>query len=79
MSKPDSPSWRRIEVVVDRAACCAYGLCAEICPEVYKLDTHGIVYVEQTLVPIGLEAKAREGASACPQGALAIEELPDAQ
>jgi ferredoxin len=62
----------RLRVVIDKPACCGYGLCAEICPEVFKLDANGIVYVDDTLVPKGLEAKAREGAEACPQAALAL-------
>ena len=60
------------KVVIDKAACCGYGLCAEICPEVYKLDQNGIVYVDDALVPPGLVDKAREGAEACPQAALAL-------
>jgi len=61
-----------LKVVIDKAACCGYGLCAEICPEVYKLDKNGIVYVDEALVPPELEDKAREGAEACPQSALAL-------
>ncbi len=68
-------SKKRIKAVVDRAACCAYGLCAEICPEVYKLDENGIAYVEgDGLVPEELEDAAREGCDACPQAAIKIEE-----
>lgn len=62
----------RLKLVVDRSACCAYGLCADICPEVYKLDENGIVYVEEELVPPGLEVRAREGAESCPQGAIEV-------
>lgn len=62
----------RLKVVIDLPACCGYGICAEICPEVYKLDENGIVYVEDVLVPEGLEESAREGADACPQSALKV-------
>ena len=65
-------SKQMLKVVIDKAACCGYGLCAEICPEVYKLDKNGIVYVDDAVVPPGLEDKAREGAEACPQAALAL-------
>lgn len=61
-----------LKVVIDKAACCGYGVCAEICPDVYKLDDNGIVYVENELVPEGMEELAREGAEACPQAALAV-------
>jgi ferredoxin len=62
----------RLRVVVDKPACCGYGVCAEICPEVYKLDENGFVFLNVPLVPAGLEDKAREGAEACPQSALAV-------
>lgn len=70
---PEASNGGRLRVVIDKPACCGYGLCAEICPEVFKLDANGIVYVDDTLVPEGLEEKAREGAEACPQAALAVE------
>lgn len=62
----------RLKVVIDKPACCGYGICAEICPDVYKLDENGIVYVEDEIVPEGLEDSAREGAEACPQSALKV-------
>ena len=62
----------RLKVVINKPACCGYGICAEICPDVYKLDENGIVFVEDELVPEGLEGTAREGADACPQSALAV-------
>lgn len=62
----------RLKVVVNKPACCGYGICADICPAVYKLDENGIVYVDDPMVPEGLEASAREGADACPQNAIAV-------
>jgi ferredoxin len=76
---PSSPVPLRLRVIVDRAACCGYGVCAEICPGVYKLDDNGIVYAESEFVPAGLEKAAKEAAAACPQGALATEEQTGAQ
>jgi len=64
----------KLKVVINKPACCGYGVCAEICPEVFKLDEHGIVYVADEFVPEGLEEQAREGADACPQSALSIVE-----
>lgn len=69
------PEGRRMKVIVDRAACCGYGICADICPSVYKLDDNGIVYVDDDIVPVGEEQAAREGAEACPQNALVVEEV----
>ena len=62
----------RLKAVVDKAACCGYGICADICPQVYKLDANGIVYLDDEIVPEGLEESAREGADACPQSALKV-------
>lgn len=63
----------QLRVVVDRGSCCGYGLCAAICPEVYKLDEGGLVYVDSELIPAELEESAREGAVACPAEALKVE------
>ncbi|ABE36536.1 4Fe-4S single cluster domain protein [Paraburkholderia xenovorans LB400] len=60
-------------VRADRSRCCGYGLCAQLCPQVYKLDENGIVYLESDTVPRELESDAREGAAACPAEALTIE------
>jgi ferredoxin len=66
----------KLKIVADRSACCGYGVCAEICPEIFKLDDLGIVTLLVDTVPEGMEAAAREGASACPQSALKIVEEP---
>jgi ferredoxin len=75
MSTQNSAGVRRIKIIADRGACCGYGVCAEVCPEIYKLDLNGIVAVEDALVPKELEEKAREGAEGCPQSALRVEEV----
>ncbi|WP_417622411.1 ferredoxin [Parasphingorhabdus sp.] len=62
----------KFKVEINKPACCGYGVCAEICPEVYKLDENGMVYVDDPLVPAGLVETAREGAEACPQAALKL-------
>jgi ferredoxin len=62
----------KLKVVINKPACCGYGVCAEICPDVYKLDDNGMVYVNTEIVPDGMEALAQEGADACPQSALKL-------
>jgi ferredoxin len=62
----------QLKIVIDKAACCGYGVCAEICPEGYKLDANGVVYVESELVPEDIKDKVVEGAEACPQAALSV-------
>lgn len=62
----------RLRAVADKSACCGYGLCNEICPEVFKLDANGIVCLDDDIVPEGMEERAREAADACPQAALSV-------
>lgn len=59
-------------VIVERTRCCGYGLCAAICPEIYKLDDGGIVFVDAGAIPADLLDGAREGAAACPAEALRV-------
>jgi ferredoxin len=66
----------KLRVIADRSACCGYGVCAELCPEIYKVDDIGVVTVLMDIVPQGLEVKAREAASACPTNALRVVEEP---
>jgi ferredoxin len=65
----------RYKVVADRSRCCGYGLCAAVCPEIYKLDDDGIVYLTSDRVPEELETEAREGAAACPAEAIWLEPM----
>jgi len=75
-SNPAAGASTRLRVIADRSACCGYGVCAEICPEIYQVDDIGIVSLLTEIVPEGLEVKAREAASACPQNALRVAEEP---
>jgi ferredoxin len=61
-----------LRVIADRSRCCGYGLCAQVCPQIYKLDADGLVYLDSDVVPAGLEEEAREGAAACPAEALSV-------
>lgn len=61
-----------MHVKVEREKCCGYGICAEICPSVYKLDEQGFAYVDTELVPEGDEDAAFEGADACPEFAIIV-------
>jgi ferredoxin len=64
-----------LRILADRGACCAYGVCALICPEIYTLNEAGIIALENdsVVVPPELADKAREGAEACPQHVFTIE------
>lgn len=63
-----------LRAVANRNACCGYGVCAEICPQVFALDDNGIVTLISEIVPPGFEEHAREAAAACPQSALEVRE-----
>jgi ferredoxin len=63
----------QLRVRVDTAKCCGYTTCADVCPEIFKLDEDGFAFVESELVPLGLEAKAKAGAAACPESAITVE------
>jgi len=59
---------------VDRAACCGYARCVEICPEVYALDATAIVEILLDPVPKELTEKVLQAVGECPQSALSIED-----
>jgi len=63
-----------LKASVQRGKCCGYAICAELCPEVYKLDDQGFAFTEDALIPVELEARAREGAAACPELAITLVE-----
>jgi ferredoxin len=69
-----SPTKPILKVLVDRSRCCGYGLCAQVCPEIYELDADGLVVLAMDTVPDGMEEAAREGAAACPAEAITIVE-----
>jgi ferredoxin len=75
-SKSAADAVTRLRVIADRGACCGYGVCAEICPEIYQVDDIGVVRLLTDIVPEGLEIKAKEAASACPQNALRVVDEP---
>jgi ferredoxin len=60
-------------VTIDQNKCCGYTRCAELCPELYKLDDDGFAYTDTDVVRPELEATARAGADACPEGAITLE------
>jgi ferredoxin len=66
----------KIRVIPDR--CCGAQTCAMVAPEIYSINEEGFnAFVsEPDGVPVtpGLEMKAMEGASACPESAIVIED-----
>jgi ferredoxin len=61
-----------LRAFADRELCCGYGICTQLCPEVFKVDSDGLVYLESEIVPAGLEEEATEAAASCPAQALRV-------
>jgi ferredoxin len=57
---------------VNPIACEAHGLCAELLPELIRLDEWGYPVIEAEDVPPELERLARRAADACPTLALRL-------
>jgi len=57
---------------VDRNKCCGYGVCADLCPEVFSLDGDGFVVANMTEVPEELVDAAEEAVFSCPEDVLKI-------
>jgi len=70
-------------VSVDQIDCTGSGMCELSVPEVFALDDAGLVIVrgdgtlagadvndQGTLVPVGMRARVREAAAACPSGCI---------
>lgn len=51
---------------IDRDGCIGCGLCAETCPEVFRMADDGLAEVYVDEVPDGAEEKAAEAADGCP-------------
>ncbi|HYA08778.1 MAG TPA: ferredoxin [Gaiellaceae bacterium] len=57
---------------VDPIACDAHGLCAELVPELIRLDEWGYPIVPEGPVPPRLERHAKRAVAACPALALML-------
>jgi ferredoxin len=63
-----------VRVVVNPIACEAHGLCAELLPELIRLDDWGYPMIEAVEIPSDLIGLARRAVDACPTLALLIED-----
>jgi ferredoxin len=62
-----------VKLRVNPIACDAHGLCAELLPELVRLDDWGYPVVEGNEVPRQLAPLARRAVDICPTLALALE------
>jgi ferredoxin len=58
---------------VDPIACSGHGVCAELLPEMIRLDDWGYPMVSSSAVPAGLLPHARRAVACCPALALKLE------
>ena len=63
-----------VRVRVNPIACEAHGLCAELLPELIRLDDWGYPIIDDSEVPRDLIGLTRRAVDACPTLALLIEE-----
>jgi ferredoxin len=61
---------------VNPITCDGHGVCAELLPEVLRMDPWGYPMVPAGALPSELVAHARRAAAACPTLALLIEKAP---
>jgi ferredoxin len=62
-----------MKVRVDEDVCVGDGSCAEICPEVFRIDGD-LSMIKVSRVPEELEDLVREAAESCPVEAIMIDE-----
>ncbi|MBV9749268.1 MAG: ferredoxin [Acetobacteraceae bacterium] len=60
---------------INPIACEAHGLCAELLPEIIRLDDWGYPIIDVPEVPQELEALARRAVDACPTVAVVFERV----
>ena len=64
-------------IVVDPIACEGHGLCAELLPEMIRLDEWGYPIIDASPVPPHLEVHLKRAIAACPTLALMVRNLSD--
>ncbi len=63
-----------MKAVLDRNGCISCGLCAETCPEVFRMAEDGIAEAYREDVPEEAEERAVEAQEGCPVSVITIEE-----
>lgn len=64
---------------VDWPACKAHGVCAELVPELIRLDEWGYPLIAHGAVPADVQSHAQRAVSACPTMALVLVDTPEAE
>lgn len=61
-----------LKLAIDRIKCDGHGLCAELLPELIRLDDWGYPIIASTTIPAHLVAHAERAVESCPVLALAL-------
>ncbi len=61
-----------MKAIVDKDACIGCSLCADTCPEVFKMDDNEKAYAFADPVPSDQESCAKQAANDCPSNAISI-------
>ena len=65
-----------MRLTIDRIKCDGHGLCAELLPEVIRLDDWGYPIIRKDSIPPELLTQARWAVSNCPALALKLRQKP---
>lgn len=61
-----------MRALIDRDGCIACGLCAETCPEVFRMADDGLAEVYVDEVPKDAENSAKEAEENCPVSVITV-------
>lgn len=61
---------------LDRSGCIGCGLCAQTCPEVFRMADDGLAEVFNETVPKDAEGSAVEAQEGCPVSVITVENNP---
>ena len=62
-----------MKAIIDREGCISCGLCAETCPEVFRMADDGLAEVYTDPIPESAEDTAKEAQDNCPVSVITVE------
>ena len=62
-----------MKTFINRDGCISCGLCAETCPEVFRMADDGLAEVYVDEVPENVEDSAKEAEDGCPVSVITVE------
>ena len=63
-----------MKVRIDRDLCIGCGVCTQMCPEVFEMDSENIAKVQENANPDDHAQAVKDAADACPVEAIIVEE-----